>query len=91
MYGLDGSSSFVLSKVKKKLFYCLRGLVPIIKRPIILSNLSNPRLLLSPSWSKLELENMRSIVVSKEIMLQKLKFKLNESTKDKFMIEGKFR
>jgi hypothetical protein len=34
---------------------------------------------------------MRSIVASKKIMLQKLKLKLNESTTDKLMIEGKFR
>jgi hypothetical protein len=65
--------------------------MPIMKRPIIVFNLSNPRLLLCPSWSKLDLENMRSIVASKEIMLQKLKLKLNENMKDKFMIEGKFR
>jgi hypothetical protein len=91
MYGLDGSSSFALSKAKKELFYCLCGLVPIIKGPKILSNLSNPRFLLSPSWLELALENTRSIVASKEIVLQKLKFKLSESTKNKLMIEGKFR
>lgn len=91
MYGLDGSSSFALSKVKKELLYCLCGLVPIIKGPRTLSNLSNPRLLLSPSWLELALENTRSIVVSKEIMLQKLKLRLSESTKDKLMIEGKFK
>ncbi len=90
MCGLDGRSSFTLSKVKRKLFYCLRGLVPIIKRPRTLSNLSNLRLFFL-SWSELELENMRSIVASKKIMLQKLKLKLNESTTDKLMIEGKFR
>jgi hypothetical protein len=48
-------------------------------------------LLLFPSWLELALENMRSIVASKKIMLQKLKFRLNESMKNKLMIEGKFR
>ncbi len=91
MYRLDGSSSFALSKVKKELFCCLWGLVPIIKGLKILSNLSNPGLLLFPSWLELALENMRSIVASKKIMLQKLKFRLNESMKNKLMIEGKFR
>ncbi len=65
--------------------------MPIIKGLKILSNLSNPGLLLFPSWLELALENMRSIVASKKIMLQKLKFRLNESMKNKLMIEGKFR
>ncbi len=53
--------------------------------------MSNPSFLISPMWSKSELDDMKILISSKEASLGKLKLVLDECGKQKLATEGKLR
>jgi hypothetical protein len=76
---LEGVLSLSLSKTKKERSICkLQGPMQKIKRR---GFMSNPSFLISPMWSKSELDDMKILISSKEASLGKLKLVLDECGK----------